>query len=46
MRGGAGGELTPDKLASDSSATGAVVPKAGGRRKSRKSRKSLFGMRF
>ena len=46
MRGGAGGELTPDKLASDSSATGAVVAKGGRRRKSRKSRKSLFGMRF
>jgi hypothetical protein len=46
MRGGASGEVTGDKVVTDSSSTGAVVPKAGGRRKSRKSRKSLFGMRF
>ena len=47
MRGGASGEVTGDKVVTDSSSTGAVVSKGGRRRKThRKSRKSLFGMRF
>ena len=55
MRGGAAGELTPDKLAADKSAVGAVVPAEGaaakgGRRRSHKGRKSrkrsrkMFGL--
>jgi hypothetical protein len=46
MRGGAAGELTPDKLAADKDAVGAVVPKdgesaaAGGRRRRRTGKKS------
>jgi hypothetical protein len=55
MRGGATGELTPDKLVSDKGAVGAVVPAEGdaakgGRRRHRTGRKSarrsrkLFGM--
>ena len=41
MRGGAAGELTPDKLATDKEAVGAVVkPAEGGRRRRRTGRKS------
>lgn len=37
MRGGAAGELTPDKLATDKEAVGAVVkPAEGGRRRRRR----------
>ena len=41
MRGGAAGELTPEKLATDKEAVGAVVkPAEGGRRRRRTGRKS------
>lgn len=41
MRGGAAGELTPDKLATDKESVGAVVkPAEGGRRRRRTGRKS------
>jgi hypothetical protein len=41
LRGGAAGELKPGSLATDTEAVGAVVkPAEGGRRRSRKGRKS------
>jgi len=53
MRGGASGELTGDKVVTDSTTTGAVVQPAsamGGRRrkggKSHRRSKGLFGMKF